>query len=490
MECHKPNVVLIVIDALRARNLGCYSQAPNPQASPHLDALADSGILFERTYATWNTTDPSLTCILTGKYPRSNGIMDHGDRATVDVRQRFAETGTSLTAEILKRSDYETVAVDWMGRWFKRGFDEYGYRPRRTIAQRLSHGMSLPGLYSRYALNHLPILQCYRPVRRPSWRDLAHGLKDVLSTFAFTYRLAEVQDAASVTRLASDFLDRPHTRPFFLFLHYWDTHTPYHCPRSFLGDRTDLKDPKSLLAARYTGAVRYVDLQLGRLFAKLRERKLWDNTLLVVTSDHGDSLTEHDIYFDHHGLYEETTHVPLILHCPARWTAPRRLSGFVQHVDLLPTICEMAGVEAPEGADGFSLVPLIEGRLDEIRDAVYMEESYVQRKAALRTDRYKYIQALDGTGWCRYCEKVHVGVEELYDLHQDPGETIDLSQSRRDLVETMKGRLNMRIVELDRKRERSNRPPRSQDHDAGTALQPREEQMIKQRLRNLGYLSD
>jgi arylsulfatase len=488
MESNRPNVILIVIDALRARNLGCYGQAGD--SSPHLDALAGSGILFERAYSTWNTTDPSLTCILTGKYPRSNGIMDHGDRATADVRNRFAGTGTLLAAEILKRSGYETMAVDWMGRWFKRGFDHYGYRPQRSLPRRLARGLSLPGLYARYALNHLPILQCYRPVRRPSWNYLANGLKDVLSTFAFTYRLAEVQDAASVTRLACDFLEPRRSEPFFLFLHYWDTHTPYHCPRSFLGDRKGIKDPKSLLAARYAGAVRYVDLQLGLLFERLKARNLWENTLLVVTSDHGDSLTEHDIYFDHHGLYEETTHVPLILHYPARWGASRRLTSFVQHVDIVPTICGITGAMPPAGGDGVSLVPLIEGNVNEVRDAVFMEESYVQRKAAMRTDRYKYIRALDGTGWCRYCEKVHVGIEELYDLWQDPGETSDLSQTHRVVVEQMKGRLNAMMARLDRNREQSGATPCTRDQDVEPVPQTKEEQIIKERLKRLGYLSE
>jgi arylsulfatase len=488
MENRKPNVILVVIDALRARNLGCYGMTGDP--SPNLDALAGSGILFERNYATWNTTDPSLTCILTGKYPRSHGIMDHGDRATSRVRDGFAQTSTPLIAEVLRQSGYETAAIDWMGRWFKRGFDHYGFRPHRSPGRKLAHRLSLPALYVRYAWDHLPILRCYRPVRRPSWKDLAQGLKDVFSTFAFTYRLAEIQDAASVTRLAGEFLERPHPDPFFLFLHYWDTHTPYHCPRSFLPDRTELRDPRSLLTARYNGAVRYVDQQLGRLFARLKEQNLWDNTLLVITADHGDSLTEHEIFFDHHGLYEETTHVPLILHHPARWTRGQRLSCFVQHVDLLPTICELAALNPPAGGDGFSLVPVIEGQIERMRDAVFMEESYVQRKAGLRTARYKYIQAMDGTGWCRYCEKVHVGVEELYDLEQDPRELRDLSQSHRSLAEEMKGRLDRLIAQLDRKREQSKGRDGVQAANAGAALEPGEEEMIRKRLKSLGYLSE
>jgi arylsulfatase A-like enzyme len=313
-------------------------------------------------------------------------------------------------------------------------------------------------------------------------------MKGVLSTFAFTYHLAEIQDAASVTNLANDFLALPRQAPFFLFLHYWDTHTPYHCPRGFLPNGTDRRDRKAFLTGRYAEAVRYVDFQLGRLFEKLKERKLWENTLLVVTSDHGDSLTEHDIYFDHHGLYDESTHVPLILHYPAWWTRPRRLRGFVQHIDLLPTICATASLAPPPGLDGLSLLPIIEGSLDQLRDAVFSEESYVQRKAALRTNRYKYIQALDGQGWCRYCEKVHVGMEELYDLENDPGETRDLSSSHRAVAEQMKIRLNAIITELDRKRDENRVADDSQAPGSPATLAPAEEALIKERLKRLGYL--
>jgi arylsulfatase A-like enzyme len=182
-----------------------------------------------------------------------------------------------------------------------------------------------------------------------------------------------------------------------------------------------------------------------------------EDTLLVITSDHGDSLTEHEIYFDHHGLYDESTHVPLFLHYPRGWQKGLRLQSFVQHVDLLPTICEAAGIAPPEGVDGKSLLPLISGSVQQLREAVFTEESYVQRKAALRTDRYKYIQALDGTGWCRYCEKVHIGLEELYDLLEDPRELKDLSKSHHDVAAEMRGRLQEIITHLDRKREQSKR---------------------------------
>lgn len=91
-----------------------------------------------------------------------------------------------------------------------------------------------------------------------------------------------------------------------------------------------------------------------------------DDTLIILTSDHGESLTEHEIFFDHHGLYDVTTHVPLILFAPKHFPNPKRIKALVQHVDLVPTLCDLMGVEAEGGAwDGLSLLPLILGDKEE-----------------------------------------------------------------------------------------------------------------------------
>ncbi|MFO7958600.1 MAG: sulfatase-like hydrolase/transferase, partial [Candidatus Brocadiia bacterium] len=266
-------------------------------------------------------------------------------------------------------------------------------------------------------------------------------------------------------------------------LHYWDVHTPYNAPRRFRRYRGT--DPEKQLSDRYSGAVRYVDEQIGRLVKGLRRSGQMENTLLVVTSDHGESHTEHGIYFDHHGLYDATTHVPLILHCPARLPAGRRLSGFVQHVDLVPTILEMAGIESVGRAlDGTSLLPLIRGRAEEVRPHVYCEESYVQEKRALRNRRYKYITAVDGDGYCRYCHKVHGGVEELYDLREDPGETRNVVADRRDVAARMRRELEHIVTGLRQRRD-SNMGASGGRTPAPLSEEEREE--LRGRFRSLGY---
>jgi arylsulfatase A-like enzyme len=136
------------------------------------------------------------------------------------------------------------------------------------------------------------------------------------------------------------------------------------------------------------------------------------------------------------------------------------------------------------------LLPLVSGAVERLREAVFTEESYVQRKAALRTDRYKYIQALDETGWCRYCEKVHVGLEELYDLKKDPRELTDVSESRQDVAQQLRAQLHEIIAHLDRKRTESQSRRGAPQNQSLPNLQPEDEQIIKKRLKSLGYLSD
>ncbi len=491
MTLQRPNIILIVIDALRARNLGCYGMPGNP--SPTIDSLARDGVLFEDTYSCWNTTDQSLTSILTGKYPRSHGIMNHGDKVTREEREQFARTGTRLLAEILEEHGYTTAAVDWMGRWFKRGFDYYGYKGERPPWQRIKHcAFDLPRRYLTYMWGHLPIFRCYTPVRRPSFKDLVKGAQDVLSTFAFSSNLAQLQDAASVTGVAREVLSRPSKEPFFLFLHYWDTHTPYHCPRSYIKNREKITDAQSLLSAKYHGAVTYVDAQLRKLVAALQRKNLLDDTLVIITSDHGDSLTEHDIYFDHHGLYRETTHCPLILRFPDKFAAGTRVKGFVQHIDLVPTICDMLDTNGTERHwDGYSLLPMIRDGEVNVRDSVFIEESYVQQKSAIRTRDHTYIHARDGTGWCNYCQKVHVGKEELYDLENDPREMHDISGDNESLAQSMNDKLFSIIESLDKKRERSlsGRDDDTTDRTDTYEYDQEEEELIKRRLKDLGYFS-
>jgi arylsulfatase A-like enzyme len=471
----KKNIILIVIDALRARNLGCYG-ARNPLVSPNIDALAGRGILFEKAFATWNTTDQSLTTILTGKYPLCHGITNHGDQVTTENLDIFYRSGTKTLPQILHPYGYRTYAIDWMKRWFKKGFDFYGYDTDIPLTKKVEK-------YVQYIYKHRNLFKNYLKKRTFS---LPH-MDDIIGTwrtFWFTKELPLIQDAALMTNSGIRCIRSNKNAPFFLFLHYWDTHTPYHASRESM---KKIKADKRNTVDTYKAAIHYVDTQIGRLIKALKNKNILNNTIVVITSDHGESLTEHGIYFDHHGLYDETIHVPLIIYDPAIKKAPACIGGFVQHVDLLPTLFEMIDIDPPIALDGQSLVHLWEKKSASSRPFAYTEESYVQKKRAIRTDRYKYIAAKDDRGFCKYCKKVHQGKEELYDLFQDPRELKNLVLQEPEIAKKMAMQLDQFVSQLIEKRQRAMQSNLG-DKDCLEQPDSKEREEVTAKLQGLGYL--
>jgi arylsulfatase A-like enzyme len=482
------NIILIVIDALRSKNLGCYSGDVN--STPHIDHLAKNGILFENCYSCWNTTDQSLTSIFSGRFPRTHGIVHHGDKITPEDLATFSRLNCKLLAETLQQNGFKTLAVDWMGRWFKRGFDFYGYERNRNLWQKIYHRLiTLPYVHLRYMIANISLLRIYSKKRRATVSSMWKGLKGVWDTFRFTFELARVQDADYVTRFAQNAIQEMKNDRFFLFLHYWDTHTPYNCPKKHMDREKSHSGPIDIIASKYKGAVNYVDKSIGKLVNSLKNHNILDDTLIIITSDHGESLTEHEMFFDHHGLYEVTTHVPLIFHNPRLFSTPKKIKGLIQHVDLVPTIHEYLEIDPIEAEfDGSSLKGLIEGDDKAIRNFVFFEESYVQRKIGFRNETHKYIFAPDGKGMCTYCQMVHGGIEELYDLIKDPEEMNNVVYEERKKADRLKAELEEILQKLDAKRKRLLGKKDQTKSDMEGLQDLADQKKIKKKLRSLGYM--
>ena len=481
----KPNIILIVIDALRAGNLGCYGYRHN--TSPSIDDLASKGVVFERAYSCTNATDPSLLSILSGKFPLSHGILNHATKITDEEIQTFRKRGTILIPEILKSEGYETLAVDWLGRFHKRGYNHYGAISRRTWD---------PFKIRRLLLSILRRLHISNA-----------GL------------VSEIYNAKNQTDQAVALI-RKAKNPFFLLVHYWDTHVPYHSPKQFYQRFSGLSygDGKNLslqqifkqidnpewrrytqkwtcklgnldnVLAKYDSSIAYVDQEIGRLVNFLEDTGMLDETLLIITSDHGESLTEHGIYFDHHGLYDVNIHVPLILRFPKLLPGATRISGLVQHPDIVPSIFELAGVKKNESDfDGKNLTPLIYGETQQLHSAVYAEESYTQRKKTIRTSEYKYIYALSKEeSVCRYCGKMHGDLEELYDLKEDREECRNIIHEKSLIANELRAELSDWTESLKAKAEKTHLANSQVDSDKD--LNEKEEEEIKKALKELGYL--
>lgn len=369
-------VVLITVDTLRADRLGSYG-ARNIE-TPAMDALAGDGVRFDYALAQVPITLPSHVVILSGTYPMHHGVRD------------FTGTGVpenvGLLAEAFARQGYRTAAFvsafvldrSW---GFARGFETYddSFDPRQFETEN-------PGNIQR---------------RGDATMDRA---------LAWLEKRAEGADA---------------TRPFFLWVHLFDPHSDYNPPEPF----------KSRYAGRpYDGEVAYTDSQLARLFEALRVRGLYDRALIVLTSDHGESLGEHGE--DEHGffLYHSTLHVPLIIKPPRGRAAPHTVAQPVATVDIAPTILDLAGLRDPLSRQfqGASLASLVLGRPAGAERPVYAETFYPHNSfgwaplRSLTTRRYHYIEA---------------PTPELYDLEKDFDQKANLYTQRRAEAQALREQL-------------------------------------------------
>ena len=392
----EPSLLLITIDTLRPDHLSTYGY---PRAtSPRLDTLATGGMVFENVFSTIPETGPSFSSLLTGRWPAELGLRGNGH----PLDSRFPTLAT-----LLATAGYRTGA-------FVSGF---------PLTRRLS------GLHRGF--DHYDDEMPDPRGASPNVQRLAPGTTDA----------------------ALAWLQENRQAPFFMWVHYYDPHGDY-APGApydnmFTSDRAGLRlSPADIPAYqrldghldaayyidRYDGEIRKVDDQVTRLLQAVERAGLTDSTVVVVTSDHGESLTEHGYNFDHgNELYGPSLRVPLILAGPGIPADGRRLSQVVRLPDLMPTLLELLGQAVPGDVAGVSLsswwtdpatAPSGRESLSEARFQPYRAltpGSDVGPKLSARDDRYTYILRLDGPR------------SELYDRLSDPAENINLlAEAHRD----------------------------------------------------------
>ena len=442
------NVLLFVIDTLRADHLGCYRYFRN--TSPNMDQLADEGVLFQDHFASGVPTGPGFTSIMTGMYP-----INHGFYLTPwNIPNSYQmDDNIIVLAEIFWESGYVTAAFDNLVNFrsrmkqFMRGYEYYINVTRSA----------------KYLHHHI-------------WADL-------------------------VNRKLLPWIEEHRNDQFFLFVHYWDPHIPYNQPKEYQelfkhekGDLSDLKVREAkagyeyvpgwgktdlivegketewgpsipgerfageLSIDMYDGEIAYVDDRLGQVIEKMREEEVYDDTLIIVTSDHGENLGQHGMW-GHGGVYEPVIYVPLIMVCPDRLPKKKRVEGFAQQVDISTTIFKLTDIpvdsvmekiqtyvrktgnpafsrEIRGFTDGENLLDLLYGRM--IRDYVIAETGriYLTRGAedrieakvlgirAIRDDEWKLITYSDGR-------------KELYNIKEDPMEIYNLANERPEMAENL-----------------------------------------------------
>ena len=401
------NILLITIDTLRADHLGCYGY--HGVETPNIDRLAGEGVLFTNATCQVPLTLPSHCSILTGTHPMYHGVRDNAGF--------YLEEENTTLAEILKGYGYATSgfigAFVLDSRWgIDQGFDYY---------------------FDKFDLSKYKFV----------------------SLDAVQRRGEEVLEEAFI------WWDENGHNKFFTWIHLYDPHTPYDPPEPF----------KAMFRGKpyglYDGEIAYTDMLMGQIMAKLEEKGVLDNTLIIFTADHGEMLGEHRESCHGFFIYDAATRVPLIIKPPTSDLSGRVVEAQVQSVDMVPTILHMLGITIPEEVQGQSLLPLLLGKGGDNKELYAYSETFYPRYhfgwselRSLRNSQFKYIEAPK---------------PELYDLIRDPKEHQNILSSNPQIAERFKRKLT-EMSELYAAEAAEQRGPQKMDEET------------LQKLMALGYL--
>jgi iduronate 2-sulfatase len=398
-----PNVLLIVVDDLGPR-LGCYGSAA--VRSPNIDALARRGVRFDRAYCQYPFCNPSRTSFLSGRRPETTRIFDNCTSPRANIG------GLTLWPEYFQQNGYFTVRV---GKVAHQRFED-------AVMWDVSEDFETSGGGTRCAKDG------NGPMR---WRA--------------TKRRDEEEPDGKVARRVVQLLEQNKDRKFFVAAGFRKPHLPLVAPKRYFdmypsdsialpnvlaSDLADVPEvaltrnrkneamtdsEKRKAIAAYYACTTFVDAQVGLILDALDRLGLADDTIVVFFGDHGFQLGEHGLW-GKNTLFEESTRIPLIVSIPGK-AAGAVATQLVEAVDLYPTLSELCGLPAPQGAEGTSFAPLLDDPGRAWKTAVFAN---VFRPAStlgrsVRTARY------------RYTEWGGSGAAELYDLEADPGEVTNLA---------------------------------------------------------------
>ena len=409
-----PNVILIVLDAFRPDHVSAYGY--DRKTTPTMDRLSGEGVLFENAHSHGNRTIISMPAVFTSLYPSFHGAIGRG---TLMRPLGFEHT---TMAEVFQKRGYTTVGL--MNNVYLKS--KFGLVRGFTRVEEYHFDRFHLGVYK--TLRHLGVIE------RPKY---------VVNVYP---------DADEVTDAAIRWVQRFKSRPYFMYVHYMDTHHPYAPPPPYdtvFGSGTVGHSPMELykktthmirygpsielddvelakLKDYYDGSIMFADHEIGRLLAEVERFSQGRETIVVVTADHGDEFLEHGSLYHTNLVYEELIHVPLIVWSSERFTRGARIRPLVRHIDLLPTLAELIGADVPAQAMGRSLVPLLEGKTDSFDVESFAEGDFC---TSLNRGSWK-IMRVDST------DSYH-----LFDLSRRPREKWDLSGLRRDVYSQMHAQL-------------------------------------------------
>lgn len=447
----KPNIVLLLSDQHRADALGSYGAPVNN--TPVLDSLAAEGSRFTRAYTPCALCTPARASLLTGLYPHNHGQLAnmHNFNGVFDTqvlnKKAYPEYASSAGYRVGYAGKWHLPNEGNMGHWH---IDDWHHDYHAFLRE---HG------YGDYEIGR-------DDVQRLEWGGNASFCgKTTLPTELHH----DSWVSSNVIEMMNSFYKED--KPFMICGAFFGPHFPYAIPEEYLslyspsdvpqwGNFQETFQGKPIIQQKellrwnsshltwpdwqriisaYWGYCTFIDHQIGRVVDELKKLGLYDNTIIIYTSDHGDMLGSHRLFNKGFNMYEETNRVPLIVRMPGATGSSEVCDEFVNLVDIMPTIVDMAGAKVTLDVDGRSLVPLLNGAIpDEWPDDVYGEfngyEPTLTSIRMVRTKKWKYIYN-------------PTSIDELYDVESDPYELVNLANQLgfKHVLRRMKQRLVQRL---------------------------------------------
>lgn len=429
----RPNVLFIMVDDLKP-TLGCYGDAK--AITPNIDRLAQSAVVFPRAYTNQAVCAPARNAVLTGLRPTTVGVYDLvtnfrlGAPSAVTLPQRFSQAG---------------YRVETLGKVFHRG----NGNASDSAALAAPHwDWNENKLYAENRSDR-PATECL-DVPDDAYVDAA-------TTAETIKRLSSAAQHPDQPFLFILGIRKPHL-PFTAPKKYWDMHAatefapdgpttpPIDAPK-FAGHTwgelrafSDIEDVGPVDAAKaaelvrgYYAATTFADAQVGRVLEALERLKLADNTIVVLWGDHGWHLGDHG-WWCKHTNYEQANRIPLLIRAPGVSVAGSRSSSFIESVDILPTLCELAGLSIPAGIEGVSQRDALRDPSARVRtEAMHVYPRGENIGRAVRDERYRLVE------WKKAGAPAASAVIELYDYQSDPLETRNVAASHPDVVARLRG---------------------------------------------------
>lgn len=434
------NVILITSDSLRADYLSCLGHPR--ETTPNIDELARNGVLFTQAMACGPNTATSISPLLLSSYVVAYYLDGFGELKTVgaglsryrDMVARLNRIKTPI-AGILKNNGYNTAA----------------FHSNPYLSRYYNHGKGFHHFDDSFSMGNIKrskIKEKLRATLRGNERLYSLTKRIYYGIFKMPYDRAETINKKAISWLKDKENEQ---RNFFIWFHYMDTHIPYFPPSKFCerklfstskmrniyhkmmsGGNISQKELSDAIRF-YEGAIKYVDYSIRSLLDELDAIGVLENTMVIITADHGEELGEHGVFLHPlEMLYDAQLHVPLIIY-NAGYTGVT-IDMPVNLIDIAPTITDISGLPAAESFQGRSLVPVIKG--ERSITGVISESLDPQRCtsiASYRTEQWKYI--FNGTN----------SHHELYDIKNDPGETENLYENARGKAEEYESKITAHI---------------------------------------------